>query len=155
MGLTATVAAWTTEERKELLREYLARPSSRERRLRTGALSYKEWCLALHIISEDSGGIGHLESCQAIKGVKRCEGMRTMYGAIRAPLIQEMIRMARITPQDRFIDIGSGLGTVVLQVAAVAGCAQATVRAWLGVAWLGLAAGPWLIDSGCITRASR
>ena len=129
MGLTATVVAWTTEERKALLREYLARPASASRRARTGALSFKEWCLALHIISEDSGGIGHLESCQAIKGVKRCEGMRTMYGAIRAPLIQEMIRMARITPQDRFIDIGSGLGTVVLQMAAVAGCCKATVRA--------------------------
>jgi hypothetical protein len=128
MGLTATVVAWTPEERKELLREYLARPTSASRRARTGALSYKEWCLALHIISEDSGGIGHLESCQAIKGVKRCEGMRTMYGAIRAPLIQEMIRVAKITPQDRFIDIGSGLGTVVLQTAAVAGCCRATVR---------------------------
>ena len=41
-------------------------------------MSYKEWCLALHMISEDVGGLDHLESCSAIKGVIRCEGMRTM-----------------------------------------------------------------------------
>jgi len=122
MGLASTIMSWTGQERKELLREYLNRPASIARRLKTGAISYKEWCLALQVVSEDSGGVSSLENMSAIKGVKRCDGMRTMYGAIRAPLIQEMIRFAGVTRQDRFLDIGSGLGTVVLQMAAVTGC---------------------------------
>lgn len=122
MGLTATVGAYSESECKALLREYLHRRRSVERREKTGAMSYKEWCLALRLISEDSGGVSALESQQAIKGVKRCDGRRTMYGAIRAPLIQEMIQFAQVRKEDRFIDIGSGLGTVVLQMAAVTGC---------------------------------
>ena len=122
MGVTATVMSWSAQERRELLREYLHRPASVARRAQKGAISYKEWCLALHVISEDSGGVSSLETMNAIKGVKRCDGMRTMYGAIRAPLIQEMIRFAGVTREDKFVDIGSGLGTVVLQMAAVTGC---------------------------------
>lgn len=61
-----------------MLKEYLHRQRSLQRRQKTGALTYKEWCLALHIIGEDVGGLNHLESCSAIKGVKRCDGMRTM-----------------------------------------------------------------------------
>jgi hypothetical protein len=68
----------TYRERFNLLKEYLSREKSVKRRRETGALSYKEWCLALQLISEDVGGLDHLESCSAIKGVKRCDGMRTM-----------------------------------------------------------------------------
>lgn len=61
-----------------MLSELLGRKESLERRQKTGAMSFQEWCLALHLIGEDVGGLNHLESCSAIKGVKRCEGMRTM-----------------------------------------------------------------------------
>lgn len=125
MGLTATAMEHTEKECKEQLATYLHRPCSVKRRGTAGGMSFREWCLALRLIAEDFGGVGALESQQAIKGVKRCDGMRLMYGAIRAPLIQEMVRFARVTKGDRFVDIGSGLGTVVLQMAAVAGC-QAT-----------------------------
>lgn len=121
----AIAAGYTEKECKELLGRYLHRPCSVMRRRMTGAISYGEWCLALRLIGEDCGGLDVLESQQAIKGVKRCDGMRLMYGAIRAPLIHEMLCFAHMTKEDRFIDIGSGLGTVVLQMAAVAGC-QAT-----------------------------
>ena len=122
MGLTATVMEYTEKECKELLRGYLSRLRSVERRGATGGISYREWCVALRLIAEDVGGVGELEKQHAIKGVRRCDGTRAMYGAIRAPLIQEMARFARITKEDRFVDIGAGLGTVVLQMGAVVGC---------------------------------
>lgn len=116
------LTGYTEQECKAWLRRYLQGPRSVERRATTGTLSYREWCLALRLLAEDLGGVDVLEKQQAIKGVKRCDGMRLMYGAIRAPLIQEMVRFAHVTKGDRFIDIGSGLGTVVLQMAAVTGC---------------------------------
>lgn len=69
---------WTFHEKQALLKEYLARPSSVERRRTVGAIGYKEWCLGLHLVSQEVGGLDHLETCREIKGVKRCEGTRTM-----------------------------------------------------------------------------
>ena len=122
MGMTASVLEYTTEECEALFQKLLRRPISVYRRQRTGALSYREWGVALRLMSEESGGVDALESTQAIKGLKVCGQEKLMYGAIRAPLIQEMIRIAHVTPEDRFIDIGCGIGTVVMQMAAMTGC---------------------------------
>lgn len=47
----------------------------------------------------------------------------------RSSLVETLL--AGVTKDDKFIDIGSGLGTVVLQMAATTGC-QATVGLSLG-----------------------
>ena len=77
-GLTHSISQWTFREKKELLREYIGRSASVNRRRLDGSLGYKEWCLALHLVSQEVGGLDHLEACREIKGVKRCEGTRTM-----------------------------------------------------------------------------
>jgi len=77
-GLTVSLSQWSHTEKQALLRDYLHRPAAIQSRRDHGALRYKEWCLALHLISQEVGGLDHLEACREIKGVKRCEGTRTM-----------------------------------------------------------------------------
>ena len=56
MGLTATVMEYTERECKELLRGHLSRARSIKRRETSGGMSYREWCVALRLITEDVGG---------------------------------------------------------------------------------------------------
>lgn len=47
---------------------------------------------------------------------------RAQYGRANPHLVQTCIREAKITENDKFIDIGSGIGQVVFQVASCVGC---------------------------------
>ena len=45
-----------------------------------------------------------------------------VYGETKPNLVDDVIQRLNITPNDCFIDLGSGIGTVVLQVAAQTLC---------------------------------
>lgn len=45
-----------------------------------------------------------------------------MYGEINASLVNEFISKTNITSESVFMDLGCGIGNVVLQVAAQTGC---------------------------------
>jgi len=47
---------------------------------------------------------------------------REVYGETNASLVQHIIDVQQITADDTFADLGSGIGQVVLQTAAVTGC---------------------------------
>ena len=47
------------------------------------------------------------------------------YGSIYEDLVDFMFRCVGLSGSDRFLDIGSGIGQVVMQAAAWAGCASA------------------------------
>ncbi|CAM9090433.1 unnamed protein product [Ascophyllum nodosum] len=51
-----------------------------------------------------------------------------MYGSIYEDLVDFMFRCVGLSGSDRFLDIGSGIGQVVMQAAAWAGCASAGVE---------------------------
>lgn len=48
-----------------------------------------------------------------------------VYGEFSSSMISEIVKNVPIKPTDRFIDLGSGVGQVVLQVAAEAMCISA------------------------------
>lgn len=58
--------------------ELLERKRSQERREKGGGLSFREWCLAWHLVTREFGGIEHLESYKAIKGEKKSKDRQTM-----------------------------------------------------------------------------
>lgn len=57
---------------------------------------------------------------------------RAQYGRANPNLVEEVIRKAGICKEDRFIDIGSGIGHVVMQVACTAGCPCAGIEVVTG-----------------------
>jgi len=68
---------------------------------------------------------GDLENLSYIRGNKKQRGGRQvngMFGCVQAPFIEQMIEVLNITAQDNFIDVGSGIGQTVAQVAATVGC---------------------------------
>eukprot|EP01137_Pigoraptor_chileana_P019866 Opistho-2@6449 len=48
-----------------------------------------------------------------------------VYGEFTFEMVNEVVREIALSPEDTFIDLGSGVGQVVLQVAAQVGCARA------------------------------
>lgn len=48
--------------------------------------------------------------------------VKAQYGRARIPLVTQALQAVHIQPTDSFVDLGSGIGTVVLQVAATVGC---------------------------------
>mmetsp|Transcript_56317 Transcript_56317/g.82342 ORF Transcript_56317/g.82342 Transcript_56317/m.82342 type:complete len:510 (+) Transcript_56317:591-2120(+) len=71
----------------------------------------------------------YLESLRAIRGNKAQKDQENaMYGSVLPNFVEEMIKKVQITHQARFLDIGSGIGTVVVQVAATAGCYSAGIE---------------------------
>jgi SAM-dependent methyltransferase len=52
------------------------------------------------------------------EGVKR----HAMYGGMTEPFTERLVQRMRLVRNQTFLDIGSGIGQVVLQVAATVGC---------------------------------
>jgi hypothetical protein len=50
---------------------------------------------------------------------------KAQYGRAKVSFVSQAIKAAELQPLDTFVDIGSGIGTVVLQVAATIACASA------------------------------
>ena len=57
---------------------------------------------------------------------------RAQYGRANPVLVEEVIRKASISKADRFVDIGSGIGHVVMQVACTVGCPSAGIEVVAG-----------------------
>lgn len=68
-----------------------------------------------------------LQSCQPLTCLS-CLGLCNRYGSIQPLLVDVIISKCKLQADHRFIDIGSGIGQVVLQIAACVG-AQSVVRA--------------------------
>ena len=49
-------------------------------------------------------------------------GQMTTYGSISQPLIQDIVERTRVTSRCTFVDLGSGVGQCLVQVAATTGC---------------------------------
>lgn len=80
--------------------------------------------------SEVRGGNNALEKKHVPES---CHGMmdtmtQAQYGRSRTPFVEQSIRATQLSDKDRFFDIGSGIGTVVLHVAATVGCASSGVE---------------------------
>ena len=61
---------------------------------------------------------------ESIQGQKKdsSTGQNTMYGAVTESFVEFLIQFSSLGRNDRFLDIGSGIGQVVMQVAATVGC---------------------------------
>lgn len=100
--------------------------------------------------SENFGGWEHLEKSKQIldgnyqlrKEHVKLEGnassvacrtiVRAQYGRTRSPFVQQVIELTKLTHDDFFLDLGSGIGSVVLHAAAVVGCRSAGVEICVG-----------------------
>ena len=79
------------------------------------------------------GGRYNLETSPGVRGnlqpaVQVCaSGQRDAhYGAVLPALVVSILRHARFQPGETFADVGSGIGTAVLQTALTTACARAT-----------------------------
>lgn len=100
--------------------------------------TFEEWVYWINTqISEHFGNWKALEDSKVLDGSNNFRGVlednlknkneksgqfRAQYGRCTSTLVETCIREAKIIENDRVIDIGSGIGTVVLQIASTIGC---------------------------------
>ncbi|KAH9260156.1 hypothetical protein BASA81_001931 [Batrachochytrium salamandrivorans] len=58
--------------------------------------------------------------------------VRAQYGRTRSPFVQQILDLTNVSAQDTFLDLGSGIGSVVLQASAVTGCEAIGVEICVG-----------------------
>jgi len=92
-------------------------------------MSYYQWARWLSNSVNSLGGWKEVENSKLRQGsneisktTSNTTQFRAQYGRANPTLIQTVICAARITDTDSFLDIGSGIGQVCLQVAATVGC---------------------------------
>ncbi|GBG31482.1 Histone-lysine N-methyltransferase, H3 lysine-79 specific [Hondaea fermentalgiana] len=82
-------------------------------------MSFGGWrALECSSIREGSNDFHRAPLAESVSGHQ----FRAQYGRANSHLVQTCIQEAQITRKDRFIDIGSGIGQVVLQIASCVGC---------------------------------
>lgn len=83
----------------------------------SGNLSAEQWrkCLDMAFQKGWDGRDG-LER-KLVGGRSKVGDRETMYGGLYSNAVEEVIKVANITKDDRFFDVGSGIGQVVMQVA--------------------------------------
>ncbi|CAM9590755.1 unnamed protein product, partial [Laminaria digitata] len=88
--------------------------------------AYKTFERALHVSLEDPRfGIGMSREAfeEPFKGSIGSGANRTaMYGSVFEAAVDEMFRQSKLTSDHKFLDIGCGIGSIVLQAAGWAGC---------------------------------
>ena len=102
---------------------------------RTHSLLYHRISISLfpfHIIdSTESTSLPSSRSDDATKRKKNSSKIDAMYGAMNPLFIEDcVVQPSQLGRSDSFLDIGSGIGQVVLQVAATVGC-KSTGWVWL------------------------
>jgi len=69
------------------------------------------------------GGVDKIISRSDIRGNKEgLNGTNTLFGMTRSNCVNNMIQEAQIKRSDLFLDVGSGIGSVCIQIAAMVGC---------------------------------
>lgn len=69
-----------------------------------------------------------IEDVRTLRGSGISVGHPITYGEITPVFVEQIIKELKLTPDDMFYDVGSGIGNVVLQVAAQVGCPSAGVE---------------------------
>ncbi|CAM9127947.1 unnamed protein product [Chrysoparadoxa australica] len=98
-------------------------PTAIEKVLPGGFMTHSQWKKVLKTAFEElaEGGRDDFEARKGITGCIEVDGRRTMYGSLYEGGVSQLIEMARINQATNFLDIGSGIGQVVMQVAALTG----------------------------------
>jgi len=79
-------------------------------------------------LAEKRGKNKTIEKDPKVRGNKRQRGQNAMYGSVSAGFIAQLIEELKVSSTHCFIDVGSGLGQAVVQVASTVGCASIGVE---------------------------